>query len=68
MKTFSWQMVIAGTLATQPLDIPFPVRIMEELEDLEPKSLLQHQEQGRTGIRNWLQSVSSQLLSVTELL
>ena len=59
-------MVITCTLATQPLDIPFPERIMEELEDPEPESLLQHQEQGRRGIRNWLQSILS-LLSITEL-
>ena len=48
-------MVITCILGTQPLDIPFSERIMEELEDLEPDSLLQHQEQGGTGIRNWLQ-------------
>ena len=59
-------MVITCTLATQHLDIPFPERIMEELEDPEPESLLQHQEQGRTGIRNLLQSILS-LLSISEL-
>ena len=42
---FFWQMVIPCTLATQTLDIPSS-EWMEMIEDLEPSSLLQRQEQG----------------------